>query len=584
MAGVNLTGRSPAEVNPIAGSRSAVPDINLSGVATSVAGLAEVANTNATTQAKVAKVEGTQDLALGELDVQFAFAAGEDSDKLARLATGFEGETGIALDDAQKADLAEFQQLVNRIDNARRQGKSEVGLELALNRYRRRMLTKHPGLAPELLELSGKVNTLSKNAVEIQVEEETAARAEQRARFKQLSDTTQNWGIPTVGMSNSEVLATYNKEIGPRVQSLAIWRNEEDVLKAKSNISELERKQESDRIYKDHVDDLWGNVAADVSSVVSDVNLDPNAKAAGVAQVIAKWQANIREATGADATEMTAKYGFVFEPLTKLAEGLASGSISKEAAANQVAYLQSVSKLGLFKKSPQALALQPVIEIYGNLMAGFAKDPAYSKMIGAVLTSGLRGIQTEGNPTGGVEEAGGLPVADDFMTPTQISLEAKRATQISDGIYAKPPSERSKKDLVNLSVSFLTSPQSKRTLAGVHDILPTIANPKFVEYSQGLTIPQDALNMVNEYASQTNANAAQLFQKEGDNLIATLNPDGTVAFDVRNPSRNRVDIKRVEANLNRAIRAYAHLEGHTDYRKVAEQFASEIQAGAESGN
>lgn len=580
--GVNLAGLKPAEVTPTTGTegRTRVQGIDFGGILDIVkTGVAGYAKDKAAAQ-KAQKTASENALAQGELDIQFQHLAGGNGDTLARLATGYEEETGTSMTDEQKTAIAEFASLKSRIDDARLQGKSELGLELALNRYRKRFLANHPELGPEALEISGKVNTLSKNAVDLDAEDETAARARRKEQIDTMYKDLNAWGINTVDLNETDALAKWQAEIGPRRNSLAVWKTELEALNVRRDISELERKDSSDSYYHAHVDDLWGTVAAEVSSVVSDTTLDPNARAAGIATALAKWESTIRSTSGiTDSAEFNAKYGFIFEPIRKLSNDLASGSISAEAAKNQMAYIGTVARMDFFKKNPKALAMMPLVETYGPLMAAFAKDPTFAPIISGILSSAARELDPQQGSA--IEQAGGLDVTggkNDFATPTDLSDNAKRATAVADAIYKAPPTERSKKDLVNLAVSFLTSPQSKRTLAGVHDIMPALANPKFVEYSQGMDIPADALNMVNEYATEINRSGAVLFQKEADNLIPTLKADGTVTFGFRRPTKNSTDIKRVEADLNRAIKAYAHLSGSTDYRMVAAQFAAEIEA------
>ncbi len=580
--GINLSGLKPAEVTPTVGTegRTREQGIDFGGILDVVkAGIAGYAKDKAAAQ-KSAKAAGQNALAQGELDIQFQHLAGGNGDTLARLATGYEEETGTSMTDDQKTALAEFASLKSRIDDARLQGKSELGLELALNRYRKRFLATHPELGPEALEISGKVNTLSKNAVDLDAEDENAARARRKEQIDTMYKDLNAWGIDTTGMKESDALAKWQSEIGPRRNSLAVWKTELEALQVRQDISELERKKQSDTYYHGHVDDLWGTVAAEVSSVVSDVSLDPNARAAGIATKLAQWESTIRSTAGiTDSAEFNAKYGFIFEPLRKLSNDLASGSISAEAAKNQMAYIGTVARLDFFKKNPKALAMMPLVETYGPLMSDFAKDPTFAPTISGILSSAAREIDPQQGSN--IEQAGGLDVTGgkgDFTTSTDLSDNAKRANAVADAIYKNPPTERSKKDLVNLAVSYLTSPQSKRTLAGVHDIMPTLSNPKFIEYSKGMDIPADALNMVNEYATEINRSSATLFQKEAGNMVPTMRPDGTVMFSLHRPTKNSTDIKRVEADINRAIKEYAHLQGSTDYRAVASLLAAEIQA------
>lgn len=578
MPGINLAGVKAAEVSPTVGTESRV---RVQGV--DFSGLLDLAQTgirafkaDQASEAKAKKTAAESTLAQGELDIQFAQQAGANSEQLAKMASGYEEATGTQLDPKQKQSLSEFNVLKQRIDDARAQGKSELGLELALNRYRKRFLANHPELGPEALEISGKVNTLSKSALDLSVEEEAA----QRQRVQKATDAVYTdlnaFGIEPP-KDQGEALAMWQREVAPRRNSLAVWKNEMDSLKAQTDITELKRQQKSDEYYRTHVDDLWATVTADVTSAASQSGMDAVNRAVAINGSLAAWETQVRQQAGIKSNdEFQQKFGFIFEPLRKTAEGISNGSISADAARNQFAYMTTVAKQGFFKRNPKALAMLPVMEAYGPLLAAYAKEPAYSDTISLVLQSATR--ELAGGPSavaGGLDVTGGK---GGYATPDDLSAGARRVAQIGNDIYAKPPTPQSKRDLVNLSVSYLTSPESKRTLAGVQEILPTIANPKFVEYSQGMKVPEDAFNMVNEYASQVNKNAVGIFTQEKDNLVPVLDADGTIRFNLKRPSRNQLAIKRVEADMNNAIRAYTHLHGSTDYRSTAAQFAGELEA------
>ncbi len=576
MPGINLAGVNPAGPAPTVGTeqRVRVQGLDFSGLLNTVeAGVAGYAK-NKAAEAKKAKTLAENQLAQGELDIQFGQQAGASSEQLAKLATGYEDATGTNLSPKQKDAITQFQTLKQKIDDARDQGKADLGLELALNRYRKRFLVDHPELGPEALEISGKVNSLSKSAVDLQNEEATA----QRKRVQQATDTVYSdlnaFGIQPP-KDQGEAMALWQREIAPRRNSLAIWKNELDSLKAQTDITDLERQKKSDDYYRAHVDDLWGTVAADANRVLNQPGLDANSRAIALNTNLVGWEQRIRQEAGIKSNdEFQQKFGFIFDPLRKTMEGVNNGSISGETAKNQFAYLTTVAKQGFFKRNPKALAMLPVVDAYGPLLAAYAKDPTFGPTLGAILQSATSEL-AGGDPTavGNLDITGGKA---GYATPDDLSASAQRAGRISADIYNKPPSEQSKRDLVNLSVSFLTSPESKRTLAGVHDILPTIANPKFVEYSRGVKIPEDAKNMLNEYVTQIANNTVAVFTQEKDNIIPVLEADGHVTFNIKKPTSNQTKIKRVEADFNQAVKAMSHLDGNTDYKATALSFIGEI--------
>lgn len=556
-----------------------VQGLDVSGVASIAGDIAAFAGKQQAAAAKLhtETVEGQY----AQTDQQIRFAAGNGAapEALARAATGYVKDTGINPTPQQTQVMNQYNDAVTAIKNAADQN-PRFGMEQALLIARNRALQTNPELSKELLQISGTLNTVSSGFDSAAFAASEAQTKRQQQAMDTITSTVTAHGVDTSQMNDSQVRAYYQNNIQPAQALIQSTKDTYDVVKGQTDLTAMQRNNQRDQLLQGAQGALSSTVTMGVRQAMTQAKAQggtPEQIAQAGTDAVQQFSAKLRQNYDiTNQADFDSKFGWITGPLTKDIQDFATSKLDSEGLTNQLNLRMASTEQRILDRVPGAATAAVLNSKFGTILTPYLNQNAdASKLIGNIILTAAQDSQKQPNTPIDVTGGKGLSYPQQAIT-----ADAGKAGQLVKQLYENPAAgtPEGKSASVKVAMSYLTDPSAIRTFEPMKAIAGAVADPRWLELSKGVQVPQAALDNVNQYLDSINARSAQLVKGEGDNLLPTVDDKGYLHLDVKNPSKQAGKLKLLESDLNEGVRMYAHLQGSTDYRSVLAQLIAEQQA------
>lgn len=294
---------------------------------------------------------------------------------------------------------------------------------------------------------------------------------------------------------------------------------------------------------------------------------------------------------------------------------VATGKSMTDQAVSDRLGIETSAYLKIYQDHPEARSLLPVIRDLGPSLAqlGIGRSRAmngYANTLGALFTQMATeaGVNFDPNPIGGVppprsqgkaptpvpDYGAGSPYTLPGQQPRQVEqaqvkqttadlLDVVRSVGQVDG--ALPSSKRAAAQAV---IAALSDPVVARDGNNVRDVIYGLASSDnvakaFTDNQRAPAAREVAYNKMTAYFNATQAAIERELNTPIDSLVeGKVGADGTVVFKLRPGTAGLPPYlaQRLNQDANAAVRAWAHLNGTTDYGPMAVDFFTRRQNGA----
>lgn len=221
-SGINLGGIKAAAVQGAVGSvgRERVSGYDISPVAAGVDNYLQSQRSSKAAKAKEALNRVQSEEAIGEAGIveQANFQTDAGDEAMASASTGFQNDMGVPPSKEAYKDLAELHQFTDRIKNARAQGNPQAGLDLALIRYRKNFLAKHPEYGPEAIAATSGITGAKPSGIDANARDATEQHDREKEQDKALRDIMAARGdVLPASATFEQVASHYNMNYAPEI-------------------------------------------------------------------------------------------------------------------------------------------------------------------------------------------------------------------------------------------------------------------------------------------------------------------------------------------------------------------------------
>lgn len=529
--------------------------------------------------ADAAKNAALADTANTQTQIRFGAANGASADALATLADGYKSSTGTDLTPAQRQMLQQHQQTVQAIQQAQQQN-PRFAADQALLIAQNRAIQSHPDLTKEIMQLSGQMQTNSHDFMDSAFIDVKQRQEQQQQAQLAIQKVVEAHGYDTTQMSPDQIRQVANENVLPGIRAIQTSEDAWKLADTNDKLSNLQKTNAKDQAMAGAQAPLWAMATAGVRTAMEDAKSKggtPQQIAQAGQDAISQFSINARNKYGITTqSEFDSRLGYITQPLQADVQNFATGKLDTEGLENQNKVRLAVAQDWVMKNVPKADLMAVLSTKFGPLVAGGVKDADGNDLVAEFLKNAASAASGggPGDPTHG--QGNNMPLST-------ITKQAGQSAAIINRIYTNPDqaTPEGKVGAAQTAFGYLTDPSALRSFESVKNIAPAIADPRWLDLSKGVAVPQKALDTVNSYIDSINTRSASLVAKEGANLLPSVDAKGNIHFDVKNPSPNLSKLKTLEADLNEATHMYAHLHGSTDYQSVLKQLVQEQMAKAQ---
>lgn len=557
--GVSLQGLKAGDASPVVGSESR---LNESGSA--LGDLLESAGDALTSvkKALAAKDDAKDDAILGQFaleqqQLELGFGAGAPAPEVASLIKGLEEESGLPASDTDKAALTAYHSERGKLDASLSQGRrSRLSYNQAQTLLRTRYLAQYPHLGKEITTLAGSLKSLGSDTIEDVTRDETEGKARY---YEGLKNIYKDLGAADQSLPPELAITKWEQTVGAQKRELGEWDRAIKATQANKALTENEQITRNRQFKKDYGDSLGSLVYKDVLDALSREGT-ASEKLIRAQGTLSQWYATVQGATKLSATEIDAEYGeLAFKPVKELLEGLSTGKYDAEQAANGLKILKDQHEFKFLKNNKGLLDFGVVSQTFGAAAVNVFADEEINPRVRRILLDTLpKGGNVTPPPTD-VTEGGAVTGETLKQDVTDFVGQARKLT----GANAAAPEH----DVVSKAVSaYLLPVGHPDALVAAHKLLPLISDPKFVETARVTPFSPEKLDTVRELIVDTDRIYKAGYGDKYEGVVSTLE-NGEVRLTIPSnvPPKDAMAMRKIIADLNRAVKGYAHMNGSTDY-------------------
>lgn len=514
-------------------------------------------------------LQGASQFAQDDFNLRFQAQSGASVENLTLLANHQQALTGDTYTPEQQQVLAQFQSQIDQVKAAKDQ-RPDLNEQFALGILRNNFIKANPGLAPEAVALSSSLNTINKPLDDSAYRRAKLQQANQDEATKTLYTAVQVHGQDTSQMSTDQVRAWANQNILPMQQRITAGEEQWKAADNDSKLTTLQKTQAKDDAIQQITPDLIRTVIPGVRQAMDALGPSATAqqRASAGTDALTQFQGTLRQKFGITTdADFQSRFGYIFDPIKTNMNDYATGKLTSEGLTARNNIIVQSATTELLNKVPQLAYLQSLGKEMGlaPLLAPFADRPEYVKMMTQVVQSlgqSIAGTDKTVVPTLDVTGGKGINASQ-----SDVTAAAKVAAGVASSVMAKSDAKPElKQAAVGAALSVLsdTTQYRDRNLEGVRQVASTIADDRWLDMSKGMRVPQAAIDMSETYLDSIKRSSAPLIQKEGDNLIVTVDTNGAVNFSQKLPNGNAGKLARLTQDLNDGVGMYAHLHGSND--------------------
>lgn len=510
-----------------------------------------------------------------DVQVQQDFAAGRSGRDIAQALVNYKGATGLDATASEAAMLREVAAYGDRIDNMVKAGRKQEAIDLVRTDVYLKYAGRYPGFAPDIAEAVGLSQTRTSLQAAI-THDEKVQREAQDATFKNIVTLVDKFaGVPE-DQSRESYINTFRQQVETPFLEGERAKLRRDTAVNQAEATDVTRRVAFQEFYRSNSGLEYKVLQAETNEFVLATGVPAQQRTAQLDRKATEFLQHVMTEYNLSAAEAKEKFAPHFETF-KLAREAVLDVNKTEAYKAEVARQKAYVEMDWYKKHPEALRANLVVrdlgDVVGGQMAGvlFGKDTqVYKDLQKGLAESTVNDLEGRGQASGFGEDAYDVE-------PKVLAARAKASSAYIKDIFAKSDklTDTTARATAVWMRDMVTSPVNKKTPAVMDNLLPVLADPRFIDVvtrggvkaelgQSGVANLQGYLNVLDATIRTEVGKHQKDFKLDWDAEKAEI-----VVKPIGANTAPPESLNTVVRRANQAVRAYAHLNGDTNYLRGA---------------